>query len=421
MKDISVSVINHGCKLNQFEGESLAYSCQLYGCNVVDFYRGHEPDIAIINTCTVTGKSDRKSRNSIYRAVSAKKKGGIVIVTGCYAETNRGDLIKIDGVDYIFRNGEKAAIPDTVRAFIEKKHLDKVSRRSPFDFHDPERPHRSRVYVKIQDGCNYKCSYCKVPLARGRSRSRDPKDILSYIKRIVENGYREIVLTGINLGDYRFGDMLLPGLLHELLEIDRTYRIRLSSIEPLYFSERMFEVLSNKRIAPHFHIPLQSGSNRILRIMKRPYDVERYLRVIQKIRKLRPESHFATDIIVGFPSEGEKDFCDTLEVVKHIGFASLHVFKFSPREGTGAMELDDCVHCRDKMYRSSKLISMGKELNYLYRKRFLGSVRETIFEEKHGDLEGITDNYIRVVLGSPQRLSGIKFERSKLPVCITEV
>lgn len=401
--DISVAIINLGCKLNQFEGEALENSFRLAGFRVIDFKRDKVPDISVINTCTVTNKSDRKSRNTIYKAASRKKKGGLTIVTGCYAETDHDELRQKEDVDLVIGNMAKAAIPEIVQSYLTSGSFKYNVTDSSFRFSEPDRPGRSRVYVKVQDGCDMSCSYCKVPLARGKSRSRNYNEIINYIAKVVENGYKEIVLTGINLGDYKYNSLRLPDLIDLILGYDKTFRIRLSSIEPVFFTARMFDVIRNDCVVPHFHVPLQSGSDRILKLMNRPYNMDTYVNLIERIRELRPESHIATDIIAGFPTENDRDFIKTIEVLSKVGFASTHVFKYSVRGGTEAARLKVDVPYIEKVKRSRRIMKLGDEYNYLYRKRFLGKIRNAVFERNNGSWVGITDNYIRVTVDEEEK------------------
>ncbi len=420
--DISVAIINHGCKLNQFEGEALENSFRLAGFRVIDFKRDKVPDIAVINTCTVTNKSDRKSRNTIYKAASRKKKGGLIIVTGCYAETDPDVLRQKEDVDLVIGNMAKAAIPEIVQSYLTSGSFKYNVTDSSFHFSEPDRPGRSRVYVKVQDGCDMSCSYCKVPLARGKSRSRNYNEIVNYIAKVVENGYKEIVLTGINLGDYKYDNLRLPDLIDLIIGYDKTFRIRLSSIEPVFFTVRMFDVIRNDRVVPHFHVPLQSGSDRILKLMNRPYNRDTYVNLIERIRELRPESHIATDIIAGFPTENDRDFLKTIEVLNKVGFASTHVFKYSERGGTEAARLKVDVPYSEKVKRSRRIMKLGDEYNYLYRKKFLGKIRNAVFERNNGSWAGITDNYIRVTVATthkdiskmilPVKIMGVEINRT---------
>ncbi len=422
----SVAIINHGCRLNQFEGEALACSFRKAGFRVVDSRHGESPDITIVNTCTVTNSGDRKSRHSIYRAVASKKANGIVVVTGCYAETDGIMLRKINGVDLVVGNRNKAMILDIVRAYLENGSCPITEDDTSFQYRAPEHPERSRVYVKVQDGCNMRCAYCKVPRARGSSRSRDFHDILAYVKKLSENGYREIVLTGINLGDYKNGSISFSRLLSLLLELDPSYRIRLSSIEPFLFEKDLIKTVAHPRIVPHFHIPLQSGSDRILRLMNRPYSARDYLCLVKNLKLLKPDAHFATDVIVGFPTETADDFYDTMKIINEVGFASMHVFRYSPRNGTKAARLEDTVSPREKGLRSKVLIQRASNLNFDYRMQFLHTVRDAVFErhQRGRFWVGITDNYIKAELvecGKSGAHTYGDISRRLLPVRIVDV
>jgi len=400
-KEISIFIINHGCKLNQYEGEALESAFRQSGFRTAGFSSCESPDITIVNTCTVTSRSDRKCRQSIYRALSRKKKGGLVLVTGCYAQTDQQKLSSIEGVDLVVGNDRKALIPEIVREFIKKGEISEKANveyehENRFEYSGPCALSRSRAYVKVQDGCDMYCSYCKVPLARGKSVSRDPEKVLNYIREIIDNGYREIVLTGINLGSYNYKGLRLSALIRKILEIGRELRVRLSSIEPVFFSEDLIEVIEHNQIMPHFHIPLQSGSDRVLKRMLRPYTVEEYRNLVENIRNKKPDAHLATDIIVGFPGERDEDFDKTLMKVEELKFASVHVFKYSPRNGTRAFNFYDDIPRSKKVSRSKKIISVASRLNYLYRKQFLGDKRDAVIEGKGNTLIATTDNYIKV-------------------------
>jgi threonylcarbamoyladenosine tRNA methylthiotransferase MtaB len=422
-KDISVAVINHGCKLNQFEGEALENAFKKAGFRVVYKKDWTRTDVTIVNTCTVTNKSDRKSRNTINKAIRAKNAGGLVVVTGCYAETNGEEFKKKDGVDLVIGNRRKAALPSIIRSYLDSRAFDGLTKDLTFSYDGPQKPNRSRVFVKVQDGCDMICSYCKVPLARGKSRSRNYEDIIEYVKAVVGNGYKEIVLTGVNLGDYTYNDVDLSGLITLLLKCEESFRIRLSSIEPFKIKGDLNDIIRCKRVVPHFHLPLQSGSDRILKLMNRPYTTKSYLDMVDRIRNERPESHLATDIIVGYPTESDKDFLKTIEVMQEVGFASAHIFKYSVRPGTKAAGLKDDVPYSEKVIRSNKAENLKVELNYCYRKGFLGETRETVFEKRDGSWTGITDNYIRVNISAPKGQLSLNKDLSKnmLPVKITEV
>jgi threonylcarbamoyladenosine tRNA methylthiotransferase MtaB len=403
---VTVRIVSHGCKLNQFEGEAIGGSFERSGFTVIRGNDRGEARVTVVNTCTVTEKSDRKSRHAVLRAAHAKKSGGVLIVTGCYAATDAGRLAAIRGVDFVVGNDRKASIPGIVASVLECGVPGAAETGAPedprgagdafFDLEDPQKPHRCRAFVKIQDGCSSGCTYCKVPIARGVSRSRRFDDVLRYARALAEAGFAELVLTGVNIGDYRQGDAGLPDLLSALLELPGGFRIRLSSIEPMHFGEGLFALVPHPRIAPHFHIPLQSGSDGILHKMGRPYTVLRYLAAVERIRRLRPESHISTDLIVGFPGEGDGDFEGTVAAAQRARFSSMHVFKYSPRGGTPAAGLRDGVPCAVKEARSARLIRLRDRMNEGFRRSFVGTVREAVIEVKGRELIAVTDNYIRV-------------------------
>jgi len=411
-----VAVVSHGCKLNQFEGESLAYALERRGFRVVGVE--DDPDCVVVNTCTVTSRGDRKSRNTIMRAARIMREEGLLVVTGCYAQTDPDELRKLGGVGLVVSQRDKSNIPGLLEKHFAGTSSENGSETGPFGFLQSLHSPRSRAFVKVQDGCDRRCGYCKVPLARGRSVSRDSRDIARALQELHGSGYREVVLTGINLGSYRYESLRLSGLLTYLLrETASGLRLRLSSIEPDCFDDSLFEVVTDRRIMPHFHIPLQSGSDRVLRRMSRPYGVAQYRRIIDRIRALREECHLATDLIVGFPGEEEDDFLKTVDLVREASYASIHVFRYSPRDGTAAALMDDDVSPSAKTDRSARLAALGRSLHYQFCKKFEGSVREAVLEPRERGYIGVTDNYIRVHIsgGSPG------LARNCLPVRIDRV
>jgi threonylcarbamoyladenosine tRNA methylthiotransferase MtaB len=411
----TASVINHGCKLNQYEGESIEYSLEKTGFRIVDFRDDVSPDVVVVNTCTVTNRSDRKSRNTILRAARALADRGLLVVTGCYAQTNPDELKELQGVVLVVGTREKPSIPSIVASHFRNSTDMHERSKGPFDYPVPDTPHRSRVFMKVQDGCDMHCAYCKVPLARGRSTSSEPEGIIRALNRVHERGYREVVLTGVNIGSYDWHGRGLSDLLTLILqETPDTLRIRLSSIEPESFNESLLRVITHCRIMPHFHVPLQSGSDRILKRMNRSYGITEYLSIIERIRRVKPHSHVATDLIVGFPGENEEDFSQTLRAVESAQFASLHIFRFSPRDGTAAALLRDELPPIQKTERCRELSGLGMQLNHCFRKQFEGTVRDAVLERQSRGFCGITDNYIRVMVREPN----VDLTRSLLPVKI---
>ncbi|MBN2323868.1 MAG: tRNA (N(6)-L-threonylcarbamoyladenosine(37)-C(2))-methylthiotransferase MtaB [Spirochaetes bacterium] len=417
---LAVTVLNHGCKLNQYEGEALLQRFLDAGYKNAETGSGEPADIVVVNTCTVTEKSDRKSRHTIHKAAKRKQSGGLLVVTGCYAQTDPDVLAAIEGVDMIVGMKDKPRLVDLVSARLANRPFRLGVPSSPFSYVSVY-PSRSRAFVKVQDGCDSRCAYCKVPIARGGSVSGGRDDIVSSVRKLAENGYPEIVLTGINLGDYRDGNVRLSGLIRLVLLKTERIRIRLSSLEPAYFEEGLFEVIPEKRVVGHFHIPLQSGSDRVLKAMNRPYDLDRYMSLIEKVRQKKPESHIATDLIVGFPTETEEDFQHTVRAVRAAEFASLHVFRYSKRNGTSGATLPNGVSQEVIKRRSERLIEMGRDMDRSFRERFIGTAREAVCEVHGSILTGITDNYIRVTIENvdPDRVGS--YERSLVPVLIRKV
>jgi len=423
--NFEAQIVNFGCKLNQFEGESLKEALNGIG---IDSRIVHPSElnnkndiniIYIINTCTVTSKSDRKARNAIYKAASLKKDGDLLIVTGCYAQTDREELAKMRNIDFIIGNYRKALIPEIIRKGNNLKVDNIEENKLVFSYIYPIKQNRARAYVKVQDGCSMRCSYCKIPMARGKSVSRPLEDIIYYVKRLEDADYHEIVLTGINLGSYSFNGISLGGLISRILENTNTIGVRLSSIEPMYFKDDLFDVLTDDRVMPHFHVPMQSGSNRILNLMRRPYSIESFIKIIEKLRNIKRDTpHLATDVIVGFPTESIKEYEDSYQIIKSLEFSSIHVFTYSPRKGTEAAKMKEDVSSEEKKQRSHALIELGKSLNYKYRLMFLNNYREAIFEKHDENWIGVTDNYIKVTIVNNHSNN---LSKEKLTVYITQV
>ena len=361
-------------------------------------------DVYVINTCTVTNLSDRKSRQFI-RKVKKINKDAIVAVVGCYSQVSPEEVEKIEGVDVIIGTSDRNKIVELCeKAKYENKKINIV--RSIKTYKEFEKievediKSKTRAYIKIQDGCNQFCSYCIIPYARGPIRSRDKDDILSEIEILSKSGFKEIVLTGIHVASYGkdLGDINLGELIQEIALIKDIERIRLSSVEPNLITEDFMNILvSTKKVCDHFHLSLQSGSNNILKKMNRKYTREEYKEKVDLIRKYMPDAGITTDIIVGFPGETEKEFNETIEFVKEIGFSRIHVFKYSPRKGTPAAKYKNQVHGKIKNQRSKELITLGEELTEIFNKRFLNKKMDILYEEKIDDFyEGYTTNYIRV-------------------------
>jgi threonylcarbamoyladenosine tRNA methylthiotransferase MtaB len=389
-----------GCKINQYETDVMRQDFQSKGNSIVPF--DAEADIYIINTCSVTAKSDYQCRQIIRSAVR-RGNGARVVVTGCYAETRPGELKKMPGVDLVIGNRDKATIPDQIMkeaAASVQEVLSSGNGPAPVT----TLVGRTRGFLKIQDGCDNRCSYCIVPLARGRSRSVGFSNVVDEFERLVRTGCPEVVLTGIHIGAY--GSDLRPktGLAELIAALsskrDHT-RIRLSSIEPTEITPKIISLLG-PALCRHLHIPLQSGDDTILTAMKRNYSSEFYREVLENISQLVPGVAIGADVMVGFPGEGEKEFQNTLDLVERSPLTHLHVFSYSPRPGTPAAELKRQVPEKVKKARSEALRDLGNRKNFVFRNKCMGTEVKVVVEGKRDMnsrlLTGITDNYIRVLV-----------------------
>ena len=390
-----------GCKVNIYESEYIINILKENGYQIVDF--DSKADIYIINTCTVTNTSDKKSEKMIKRA-RKQNKDAIIIAMGCHAQI-KGDNID---ADIIIGNKDKSKIISLIEEYQENKNkikriynLDNVSFEdmyiSSFNSH-------TRAFVKIQDGCDAFCSYCIIPYARGPIRSKDPKTVIKEITSLVENGYKEIILTGIHTGKYgKDINYTFEQLLKDIIKIKNLYRIRISSIEINELTDPILNLIKdNQVIAKHLHIPLQSGSDKILKLMDRKYDLKFYKDRIEKIRKMIKDVSITTDLIVGFPNEDEKDMEDTLKFLKEIKFTKIHTFPYSKREGTKAASMENQIDETIKRKRVKTVLELSDQLEQDFYQSKLNETEEVIIEQtKDGKSYGYTSNYIKVEIDSP--------------------
>ena len=409
---MKVAVYTLGCKVNTYESEYVIKEFLKRGYTLTDFSDSNA-DVYLINTCTVTNTSDQKSRKMI-RQARAKNKDAVVVAMGCFTQIRNNDNQIMDFVDVVIGNKDKSKIVDLTEDYIKNKQkIAKIEDINEADFDDMEISYfntRTRALVKIEDGCENFCSYCIIPYVRGRVRSKRPEKVIEEAKRLVNNGYKEIVLTGIHTGhygadlkDYDFSDLLL-----ELEKIDGLDRIRISSIEITELNDKFLSVLrKSKKIVNHIHIPLQAGSDHILKLMNRKYDKKYYLDKINKIREIRPDMAFTTDVIVGFPLESDRDFNETIAFVKEISFAGGHVFPYSRRNGTPAAKMTGQITKEEKHIRCKKLISVFDSLEEAYYKKHIGCTLTVIAETyEDGTLTGHTDNYLKVGFKGSEKLLG---------------
>ncbi len=393
-----------GCKVNQYETEKMIQDFLKFGFEIVDFH--NLADVYVINTCTVTFQSDHKSRQAI-RAAIKRNSSAHTVAMGCYVNWAKEEVKKLTGCDLTLTNEEKPNVAEIViEKYFPELNLKKIASSKKQVFH-------TRALLKVEDGCDQFCSYCIVPYVRGKPRSRPLREVIKEAQELVLAGYKEIVVTGVRLGkygqDFTCGEANLVGLLDELSKIKGLERIRLSSIEPTEVNSDLIKLFKdNQKLCKHLHVPLQSGSNKILSAMNRGYSREDYLKLADEIRSLIPEIAITTDVIVGFPDENKEDFLETKEVIEKIKFRKLHVFKYSPRPLTKAAKLKDNVSFAEKKKRSEELISLGEDLANEYVERFISRKLKVLVEKELDKdyLTGLSDNYIRVYFKGDRSLKG---------------
>ena len=394
----SVGVLSLGCKVNTYESEYVINELKKAGYEIKNF--DDVCDVYIVNTCTVTNNSDSKSRKMIRQAIR-KNPEACVVAMGCFIAANPD--IKIDGLDIIIGNKDKSKIVELLDEYFNNKEelrLQYTGRLKEFeDMYINSFPGRTRAFVKIQDGCDNFCSYCIIPFVRGKCRSKDESKVIEEVTDLVRNGYKEIVLTGLHTGSFGVDlDTSFADLLNKLVRIDGLDRLRISSIETTELNEDVLDVLRNSSVlVDHLHIPIQAGSNEILKAMNRKYDLDYFFKKIDEIRSIRPNIAISTDVIVGFPGETEELFNTTIDTCKKIGFSKLHVFPYSERRGTASSRMSNKIDEHEKKERSRRLIEVSKELEIDYMNKFIGSEVEVLIEEyKDGYSYGHTGNYLYV-------------------------
>ena len=387
-----------GCKLNF--AETSAIGKQLAEQGIRKILPGETADICIINTCSVTELADKKCRQAI-RKISRQHQGAFVVVVGCYAQLKPEDVSRIEGVDLVLGTGQKA---DILNHLLQHDKDSKTVVSSIKDVHtfipSCSKDDRTRHFLKVQDGCDYFCSYCTIPLARGRSRNGRIADLVKMAEDAGNEGGKEIVLTGVNIGDFgkSTGETFFE-LIQALDQVQSIERFRISSIEPNLLSDKIIEfVIQSQRFAPHFHIPLQSGSDETLRLMRRKYDVELFASKIKKIKESLPDAFIGVDVIVGVRGEKEEYFEATEQLIESLPVSQLHVFTYSERPGTQALNIDYAVHPKIKQERSRRLLELSnRKLREFYQSQ-LGTTHKVLFEHtQHGNkMHGFTENYLKV-------------------------
>lgn len=392
-----------GCKVNQYESEAIAELFAEKGYEIVGI--DEEADVYVINTCTVTNFGDKKSRQLI-RKVKRQNENAIVAVVGCYAQTAPKELMEIAGVNLVIGTKDRAQIVEMVEQYYRangvENHVSDIMKERVFEPLSIQKlANRTRAYLKIQDGCSQYCSYCIIPYARGPIRSREPQEVVAEVKRLAENGFKEVVLTGIHVASYGKDrrDTSLLDILKQVHEVEGIERIRFSSIEPNVVTEEFAQTMAAlPKVCDHFHLSLQSGCDKTLKEMNRKYDTEKYRQAAATLRKYLPKVALTTDIIVGFPGETEEDFRESYAFAEEIGFAKIHVFPYSPKRGTPAAARKDQLLNAVKSERSHTLIQLSDRMAADFLADAVGTDAEVLYERAVGDgiYEGHTTNYMKV-------------------------
>ena len=432
-KDLTVGIYTLGCKVNQYESEAIAEALEKEGFTISN--HNDKCDIYIINTCTVTAESDRKARQFIRRA-AAKNPLAFIAVTGCLSETRPEEVAKISGVDYICGNSKKLSVVDAIVRFAENGNKNPApeiseSQLETSGFEEMSISHfdRTRAYVKIEDGCENRCTYCIIPSARGKVRSKLPEDVIREVEALTRGGCREVVLTGIETASYGrdLKTVDLASLLCRVDKISGIERVRLGSLDPSLMTDRFVSKIADlKSLTPHFHLSLQSGSDRILALMKRKYNSRMAFEGMERIRKVMPSAMFTTDIIVGFPGETEEDFEATVDFVKRARFLSAHIFAYSKRAGTPAAVMKDQIPEDIKKERSARLIALQDEIRNEILSKEIGNEYSVLFEtHSNGFATGHTPSFIEVKAISERSLQGnvrrVRIVRAEDGYCIGDI
>ena len=409
-----VALHNLGCKVNAYETEAMQEMLQNHGYEIVPFKEG--ADIYIINTCTVTNMADRKSRQMLHRAKKMNPEA-IVVACGCYVQAMKNQVD--ESIDIVVGNNRKKDIVEILAEYegqnmqndVQTELIDINHTKEYEELSLSQTGEHTRAYIKVQDGCNQFCSYCIIPYARGRVRSRERSHVVEEVKNLAANGYKEVVLTGIHLSSYGIdiGDNLLA-LIQDIHEVEGIERIRMGSLEPRIITEEFAKALSSMRkICPHFHLSLQSGCNATLKRMNRRYTAEKYYEKCELLRKYFDYPALTTDVIVGFPGETEEEFAESKAFVDKVNFYETHIFKYSKREGTVAAGMPDQVPDQIKTIRSNELIELGKRKQRQYEDRLIGTSQEVLIEEeieREGELwqVGHTKEYVKIGCKLPEKM-----------------
>ena len=402
-----------GCKVNQYETEAMLELFEKEGYEKAE--TEDYADVYVINTCTVTHMSDRKSRQYI-RRMKKKNPDAIIAVVGCYSQVSPEEILSIDEVNLVMGTNDRKKIVEEVKKIDASRKVstvDDIMKVKAFEEIEINKTNgKTRAFMKIQDGCDRYCSYCIIPYARGRVRSRDLESIVKEVENLASNGYKEVVLTGIHVASYgkdiKDSDIKLLEVIKQINDIEGIERIRLSSVEPILFTDEFVEAVSTMdKVCPHYHLSLQSGCDETLKRMKRRYTTEEYKAIVDRLRAAIPNVSITTDVIVGFPGETNEEFDKTYEFLKDIELTHMHVFKYSPRKGTPAATMENQVDPSTKHDRSEKLLQLNEENFNKFGQKMLDKEFNVLFEQKVGDnkYEGLTENYVKVIVESDNDIS----------------
>ena len=409
---MKVAFITLGCKVNQYESNAMCEEFIKHNYQIVD--KEEKADICVVNTCTVTNMSDRKSRQML-RRVKEINPQAIIVACGCYVQVAKDELEQMPEIDLVLGNNEKKEIVKYVEEFIANKQKielveDVMHQKEYIDFGDVTFTEKTRAVIKVQDGCDRFCAYCIIPYARGKVRSRNPESVISEIQKIAQEGIKEVVITGIHVASYGKdfdNNYRLIDLLEDINKIDGIERIRLGSVEPLLITEEFLDRLTKlEKICHHFHLSLQSGCDETLKRMNRRYTTKEFKHIVDLLRNAYNDVILTTDIIVGFPEETDEEFNQTYQFLSEIKFYKMHIFKYSPRKGTPAARNKNQVDGNIKEERSNKLIELSNKNEEEYNKQLIGKKVSVLFEEeKTGLYKGHTQNYILIYCNSEKDLS----------------
>jgi threonylcarbamoyladenosine tRNA methylthiotransferase MtaB len=399
MKKVSFKTL--GCRLNQYETDAMVSEFHKGGYEIVEF--SDDADVCVINTCTVTNQSDQKSRNIISQA-AGRNPDAVVVVAGCMVNNHKADLEKNERITYVVDNEHKNNIFSLVDSHFrgEILHPDQLP-SNIFGYETVDKSLHTRTSIKVQDGCDNFCTFCIIPSVRGVGVSRNPIDIYDNIRRVTDNGFKEVVITGVNIGRYDFGGLKFENLLENILEIPGDFRVRISSIEPDGFGPDFPKLFAHPKLAPHLHLCLQSGSDPILLKMRRMYNVKTFMGIINDFRKLYPHFNFTSDVIVGFPGETEEDFGQTLKIAKEAAFSHIHTFRYSVRKGTRAERMENQVPEKVKVSRSAQVRAVSEDNKHSYYSSMIGQEQTVLVERilQRGVVKGYGEHYLPISFRAP--------------------